>query len=97
MTIEMKLARLALYPFNPTSLEDLSRILVDPFYRVMSLSIDGLENLLSSHVLLPDGTGCLVFASSRMIAFLSRATDIYCDSCHASPLPFLWVGRNGVA
>ncbi|XP_034232468.1 uncharacterized protein LOC117640238 [Thrips palmi] len=91
MTVEMKLARLSLCPFTPTSLEDLARIFGDHFYRVMSLSIDGQENLFCNYFQLPDGSGCIVFASIRMTAFLSHASQIYCDSSQTTPTPHFLV------
>lgn len=79
MRTPMRNARLRSYPFPPESLRDLSNILLDPQYSVLTMTADGEDNLYAGSVTDVDGGHHVVFASNRMIDQMKKFRVLHSD------------------
>lgn len=84
MRTSMRNARLRNYPQLPPTLLDLTNILRDPRYSVITMTADGLDNLYSGSVTDSEGFHSIVFASQRMLELMERTRTIFSDGTFRS-------------
>lgn len=76
----MRNSRLKRYPSPlPATVEELSAILQDPQYQVLTMSDDGLDNLYAGSVTDTEGFHHILFMSERMLRKAREFTVIHSD------------------
>lgn len=71
----MQRARSSMFPPAPATLQELTAILQDPRYQVISATHDALDSLYAGSVTAADGSHHIIFMSRRM-ARVARSLDI---------------------
>lgn len=80
----MRNARLQRYPPPPETLRDLTEILQDPRYSVITLSQDGQDNIYGGSVDDADGEHHILFISQRMVEKCREFSVLHADGTFKS-------------
>lgn len=100
MRTPMRTARMSRYPNIPHSLEDLSRIMLNPQYRVITISDDGTDNIYAGSVTDGNGDHHILFASRRQLRLMKTFRVLHSDGTFkvvpgdkhfADQVSFLWM------
>ncbi|XP_052131748.1 uncharacterized protein LOC127751763 [Frankliniella occidentalis] len=79
MRSAMQRARYSALPPPPQSLEELTAILQDPRYRVLTATSDGRDNLYAASVNAADGSHHVIFMTRRMARVLRQLKILFGD------------------
>lgn len=79
MRTPMRNARMQRFPPPPATLEDLTAVLMNPQYSVLTMTHDGLDNIYSGSVTDTDGFHHILFMSRRMIELARQLAVIHSD------------------
>lgn len=85
MRTSMRNARTERYPNIPGTLSELGNILQDPQYEAISRTVDGSGTIFGNQVTATDGAVSILFASERMLRFMSRVKLIFSDGTFCTP------------
>ncbi|XP_026290929.1 uncharacterized protein LOC113215512 [Frankliniella occidentalis] len=84
MRSAMQKARLSALPPAPQTLHDLTEILQDPRYRVITQTSDGADNLYAQSITADDGSHHILFISRRMARLMKRMSILFGDGTFKS-------------
>ncbi|KAK3925520.1 Pol polyprotein [Frankliniella fusca] len=79
MRTSMRRARMSRFPPIPHSLLELTRLLQDPRYRILTMTDDGLDNLYAGSVTDTAGRHHILFASERMLQKMREFNTLHGD------------------
>lgn len=80
----MRNARMSRFPPLPANLTELTEILLNPQYRVLTLTDDGLDNIYAGSVDDIDGNHHILFMSQRMIQRARTFSSLHSDGTFRS-------------
>lgn len=75
----MQRARYSMFPPCPETLQELTEILQDPRYQVVTSTLDGEDNLYLGSVTAGDGSHHVLFMTRRMAQVCSRLRNLFAD------------------
>lgn len=79
MRTAMRNARMERFPDMPQNLRGLTRILINPVHRVLTLTTDGEDNLYAGSATDVNGGHHVLFASARMLDLMRTFRVLHCD------------------
>lgn len=92
----MRNARMENFPNIPATLQELTQILLDERYRVLTLTDDGLDNIYAGSVDDAEGNHHVIFTSNRLLNRMRSFLVLHSDGTFRSvPMGYHFAAQVG--